>query len=325
MSNLFTLKNSFFLLITIVLPFSLKAQNTTSAPQKDTSKLILIVTPGKKYAQPANTPAYTAPSTSERAGTASYSGPGTTTPIRTTTAGYTAPSTAERSGAPTYMNPTPVQKAPAAAIIPAATTNTTNIPVTTGTQPTTVGPVQSGTITPVATAPVTPPGTITPVITGQTKIKVDTAGTIKEISSPRTNKILFAEVGGPGLAITLNYDARFGSDRGGLGFRIGMGYFGDGGNTVFTVPFQLNYLIGHGSNFIEIGGGTTFLNSTGDNTGKTFIFDRVTGLIGTATIGYRYQSDEKRVNFRIGFVPIFYDEGIIWAGGVSIGYTFKAD
>jgi len=145
---------------------------------------------------------------------------------------------------------------------------------------------------------------------------------IKQAPAHIANRDLFLEVGGPGLAISLNYDKRFSKDnRDGWGFRIGTGYFGDGGNTVFTIPFQVNYLIGNGSNFFELGAGTTFLNSTGDNTGKTFIFDRVTGFIGTATMGYRYQPEVSNLNFRIGFVPIFSDEGITPAGGISIGYT----
>jgi hypothetical protein len=134
---------------------------------------------------------------------------------------------------------------------------------------------------------------------------------------------VYFEVGGPGLALTINYDARFGHRRNGFGYRIGAGYFASGGNNVFTVPIQVNYLAGNGSSLLELGAGTTFLNSYGDNKGKTFIFDRVTGFIGTATIGYRYQPQQKGINLRIGFVPIFYDEGIIAAGGVSVGYTFK--
>lgn len=133
----------------------------------------------------------------------------------------------------------------------------------------------------------------------------------------------YFEAGGPGLALTINYDARFGHKRNGFGYRVGAGYFASGGNNVFTIPIQVNYLVGNGSSLIEFGAGTTFLNSYGDNKGKTFIFDRVTGFIGTATIGYRYQPEQKGINLRIGFVPIFYDEGIIAAGGVSVGYTFK--
>lgn len=136
-----------------------------------------------------------------------------------------------------------------------------------------------------------------------------------------SNRILFLELGGPGLALSLNYDQRFSGGKEGWGYRIGMGYFGDGGNTVFTIPLQVNYLIGSNGKYFEFGGGTTFLNTTGDNTGKTFIFDRITGFIGTATIGVRYEP-EKSLNFRLGFVPIFSNDEIIYAGGFSVGYTF---
>lgn len=158
--------------------------------------------------------------------------------------------------------------------------------------------------------------------TAISKAKADTTAATAQTN--RAQSIYF-EVGGPGLALTFNFDARFAHKRAGLGYRVGTGYFASGANNVFTIPIQVNYLFGNESSnsFFELGGGTTFLNSYGDNKGKTFIFDRVTGFIGTATIGYRIQPQDKGFNFRIGFVPIFYDEGIIPAGGVSFGYTFK--
>ncbi|HVW12637.1 MAG TPA: hypothetical protein VHB54_02375 [Mucilaginibacter sp.] len=135
---------------------------------------------------------------------------------------------------------------------------------------------------------------------------------------------LYLEIGGPGLAISANYDSRFKKERSGWGYRVGLGYFGSGGNTVFTIPFQINYLYGEHAHKFELGAGTTFLNSTGTNVGTSkWEFDRVTGFIGTATIGYRYQPEHKGINFRIAFVPILYDEGLIPAGGISVGYTFK--
>jgi hypothetical protein len=155
------------------------------------------------------------------------------------------------------------------------------------------------------------------VVIDSTKVKSTT-----EQLGDKAQTVYF-EAGGPGLALTINYDARFGHKRNGFGYRIGAGYFASGGNNVFTIPIQVNYLVGNGTSLLELGAGTTFLNSYGDNKGKTFIFDRVTGFIGTATIGYRYQPEQKGINLRIGFVPIFYDEGIIAAGGVSVGYTFK--
>lgn len=155
--------------------------------------------------------------------------------------------------------------------------------------------------------------------------KTDTVFIKQGDDKTRGMKALYAEVGGPGLAISLNYDARFNGERKGWGYRVGAGYFSDSyGNTVFTVPLQVNYLLTKDeNNFLELGAGTTFLNSTGSNKGKTFIFDKVTGFAGTVTIGYRYQPADHKLNFRIGFVPIFYDQGIIWAGGVSVGYNLK--
>ena len=136
------------------------------------------------------------------------------------------------------------------------------------------------------------------------------------------NKNIFLEIGGPGLAFSLNFDARFGQYGNGWGYRIGGGYFARGGNSVVTVPFQFNYLFGTGSNLFEIGEGATFLNSKGSTHDSFFQFDNITGFIGTATIGYRYQPKHAGINFRIAFVPIFYDEGIIPIGGISVGYTF---
>jgi hypothetical protein len=142
---------------------------------------------------------------------------------------------------------------------------------------------------------------------------------VAEFHKPRT---VFLELGGPGLAITANYDTRFGSGRDKWGFRIGTGYYNTGANSVFTIPFQFNYLYGKTTSFLEVGVGTTFLYSRGSTNGTVFQFDNVTGFIGTGTIGYRYQQEEGGINFRIAFVPILYDQGLIYGGGISIGYTF---
>jgi hypothetical protein len=237
-----------------------------------------------------------------------------------------APTTAERTGAPTYMNPIPPKKHVTlqTSIVPANSTYRQSVPVT---APAAGKPNTTPAITVTQTV-VKGPGVIEKFRTDTvTVIKKDTVFVAKHdtvtIKPPKhkSNKILFAELGGPGLAISINYDARFGDEKDGLGFRVGMGYFFSSGNTVFTVPVQVNYLIGSNGKYIELGAGTTFLNSTGDNTDGTFIFDRVRGLVGTATVGIRFEP-EKSLNFRVGFVPIFYDEGVIYAGGLSLGYTF---
>jgi hypothetical protein len=215
-----------------------------------------------------------------------------------------APTTAERAGTPDYMNP----RAKKRAVIQ----KTPGTPATVKKATTVISDLKTADTTLSAT---------------NIKTKRDTVFITKTdtvlVATPRhtSNRILFLELGGPGLAISLNYDQRFSGGKEGWGYRVGMGYFGDGGNTVFTIPLQINYLIGSNGKYFEFGGGTTFLNTTGDNTGKTFIFDRITGFIGTATIGVRYEP-EKSLNFRLGFVPIFSNDEIIYAGGFSVGYTF---
>ncbi len=148
--------------------------------------------------------------------------------------------------------------------------------------------------------------------------------TIEVVNRPKT---VFLEAGGPGLALTINYDTRFlANTRDKWGFRVGAGYYNTGANWVASAPLQINYLYGlgreGGSSFAEFGAGTTFVRSEGSTRGTYFQFDNITGFIGTTTIGYRYQQDNGGINFRISFVPVFYDEGVIAEGGVSIGYTF---
>lgn len=136
-------------------------------------------------------------------------------------------------------------------------------------------------------------------------------------------KNYYLQIGGAGLAISANYDSRFGAERNGFGYTVGIGGFSSEGNSVITVPFQINYLMGEHSSMLQVGGGATFLHSTGNNTGKTWSFDKITGFVATGSFGYRYQPEHKGISFKVEFVPILYDEGIIPAGGISIGYTFK--
>jgi hypothetical protein len=156
--------------------------------------------------------------------------------------------------------------------------------------------------------------------------KSDTTLVQKEDTTQQIIKAqnVFLEVGGAGIAISVNYDTRFNKLRNGWGYRVGLGFFSSGGNSVETVPFQINYLVGEHSIMMEFGAGTTFLNSKGTNVGNSkWEFDNVTGFVATASIGFRYQPEHKGINFRLAFVPILYDEGVIPAGAVSIGYTFK--
>lgn len=160
--------------------------------------------------------------------------------------------------------------------------------------------------------------------------KRDTIGSAAQTAEQDTTdysqtkaKNYYLQIGGAGLAISANYDSRFNAERNGWGYTVGIGGFSSEGNSVITVPFQVNYLIGEHSSMLQVGGGATFLHSTGNNTGKTWSFDKITGFVATGSFGYRYQPEQKGLSFKVEFVPILYTEGIIPIGGISIGYTFK--
>jgi hypothetical protein len=303
MNSPVSLKTALILSFIFFCLFSFKTQNA-AAQQKDTTKVILVVTPGQTIA-PAK--ATTPNNTSTTKYPASPIPAATVTPRQT----VSSPNLSERPGTNTYINGTPVKKTVTQQTTVAPTTNTNGQSTATSTQTT-------------ITTTTTTTGNKVSVKKDTTVVKKDSIIANDDSNIGVNTKIVFFEVGGAGLALTLNYDARIGHKVNGWGFRAGAGYYADGyGNSVTTVPLQVNYLMGNGPHFLELGAGTTFLNSYGSNKGKTFIFDRVTGFIGTATIGYRFQSPDKRLNFRLAFVPIIYDEGLIPAGGLSVGYTFK--
>ena len=303
MKCLFTLR--LFLTLLLITTFSYKLSAQSYSGQGDSVKrVIIVVRPGysdqssdNSSSSLNNKPGRIKPDNSGSNNQSSLGSDSSTT----TSGSAVAPTTAERAGTPDYMKPVAHKHKPI---------HVSTVPQTSFNKPV---------ITSVTS-------TDTTISSTDVKTKHDTVFITKVdtvlIATPKhtSNKILFLELGGPGLAISINYDQRFSGGKEGWGYRVGTGYFGDGGNTVFTVPLQINYLLGSNGKYFEFGGGTTFLNTTGDNKGKTFIFDRITGFIGTATIGVRYEP-EKSLNFRLGFVPIFSNY-VIYAGGFSVGYTF---
>lgn len=166
---------------------------------------------------------------------------------------------------------------------------------------------------------------------------------IDSLKKVRAESIYF-ESGGAGWLFTLNYDTRFNKRRNGLGLRIGAGYFRrtfvslfssdlpgnpPHPNTYFTVPLQLNYLLGKKSHFAEFGVGATFtmFNGAGRSSNVLFPITKPGNqykLINTVTAGYRYQPLNGGINFRIN-VDMFYSAIFVMpTAGLSVGYTFKA-
>jgi hypothetical protein len=133
----------------------------------------------------------------------------------------------------------------------------------------------------------------------------------------------YGELGGNGLLLTANYERRFSPHVAG---RIGFSFVEveeeSSGDTdpVVIVPLMVNYLTHPRLNHhLELGAGVTI--AVGETSGWASDIDEdFSAVIGTATIGYRYQRPERGFVFRAGLTPFFDGDGIAPWAGVSFGY-----
>ena len=151
----------------------------------------------------------------------------------------------------------------------------------------------------------------------------------------------FAELGGPGILFSANYDTRFKQSRLGFGGRVGIGfvsaydeyydpntgmYYGGDEETAITFPVQLNYIFGkqNSPHTFEVGGGLTYV------TKKLNIMDfdawdnedQRTQLFGTFCFMYRRQPINGGFSWRIGFTPLVCAGNINHFGGASVWYKY---
>lgn len=148
----------------------------------------------------------------------------------------------------------------------------------------------------------------------------------KDSTQQKRAQSIYAELLGPGLLLSINYDARFTKRRDGWGGRLGVGYLADRSSSLITIPLQLNYLIGQNTHFLELGLGATYINYNDDtdhDEAYFFSLDDLSVVFGTTTIGYRYQPVNSGFNFRGSINPLFNTHGIYPFLGISFGYTFK--
>ncbi len=145
--------------------------------------------------------------------------------------------------------------------------------------------------------------------------------------------VFYAELGGPGILFSANYDRRFTKSNLGFGGRVGLGFVSgyivydnttgyDEPASVVTVPIQLNYIFGKSNSphTFEVGAGVTF-------TGKEievfdFYDDKTSSVFGSASFMYRRQPVNGGFMWRIGFTPLIAKGYIQAFGGVSVGYSF---
>lgn len=121
----------------------------------------------------------------------------------------------------------------------------------------------------------------------------------EEIDHPA--RAIYAEAFGNSLIWSLTYDTRFGPSRDGLGGRAGIGFLSFGNQTSYlTVPVMVNYLLGKNENFFELGlGGIIYVSD------DRFLFPSESTVIGTLTIGYRYQPVKGGLMAKVAVTPIF--------------------
>ncbi len=167
--------------------------------------------------------------------------------------------------------------------------------------------------------------------------------------NPNSGRQVYAEIGGPGVIFSANFDSRFkkGSDLG-LGYRVGLGfgvsdqynyyynnYTDEAGSHYYvssssetssylTIPIGINYVFGKKSSphSFEIGGGVTFLSKKID----LYNYDDSYNpgyVIGHTSFMYRKKPLNGGFTWRIGFTPIIGTAGDISpAMAVGIGYAF---
>lgn len=154
------------------------------------------------------------------------------------------------------------------------------------------------------------------------------------------NKVLYNELGGPGLIMSANFDSRFNSNSQlGVGFRVGIGfaygefrddkpnewgYYGSVTRTYYSIPVGLNYIFGkpNSSHTFEVGTGLSFL--TRKVSLFTYDYDGNSGnVIGFFSFMYRRIPKDGGFSWRIGFTPIVGTSGdLVPMGAVGIGYGF---
>ena len=153
-------------------------------------------------------------------------------------------------------------------------------------------------------------------------IKLSQSGKGPKIVTDRAPQAVYFQLGGAGPVLSANYDRRFSKKLDGPGFAIGVGYFGDSYESVFSIPFSLNYLIGRKTHFVEIAGGTTFISDTWEDWGNPDENITDTYFIYHINVGYRHQPATGGFFFRGGFSPMFDQGETIMSGYLGFGYNF---
>ena len=142
-------------------------------------------------------------------------------------------------------------------------------------------------------------------------------GSRPKIVTDRPPQAVYFQVLGSGPILSVMYDRRLGKKVNGLGFAVGLGYWGEDGDNIFSIPVQLNYLFGRQTHFIELAGGTTYVTAA-----ESFFDTESSGFIYHINLGYRHQPTKGGFFFRGGYSPLFYDGENVTSFYLGFGHNF---
>lgn len=142
---------------------------------------------------------------------------------------------------------------------------------------------------------------------------------------------VFLEVGGPGVAYSVNYERYLSPDwsirAGGSVFSLVESETRDA-MTAFVAPITGQYLFFEGAHHLELGAGlhVGVIRSTLNTYDQAEAFGMIAA---TGVVGYRYQKPDGGWLFRATFTPMYWGERFailgsplqLW-GGLSVGYAF---
>ncbi|MEP6617421.1 MAG: hypothetical protein ABJA57_12615 [Ginsengibacter sp.] len=138
------------------------------------------------------------------------------------------------------------------------------------------------------------------------------------IITDRPPQAVYFQVGGSAPLFSVNYDRRFAKRVNGAGFAIGVGYYGESGSSIFSIPASLNYLFGKSNHFIELAAGATYISEK-----ETLFGDNNTSLVFFhVNAGYRYQPTKGGFFFRGGFSPLFAEGEFVTSFYLGFGHNF---
>jgi hypothetical protein len=148
---------------------------------------------------------------------------------------------------------------------------------------------------------------------------------IASIASAQSRNVAYFELGGNGIVPTVNYERQL-TER--LFGRVGLGVLfsseSDGDEDVtFVVPLMVNYL-SHpaGNHHLELGGGLAFVAGDAQDWYDSDDDEQISNVVGTATLGYRFQKPVRGFVFKAGVTPVFDDSDVLPWVGVSFGYRW---